>query len=115
MNMTRCLSPAHLNYSLAHGRPNLVPSSRQHKNPPRAPAGDPGPRPLVSRSQSGIRAAHRRGSRLASTHRLLPSTWAGITPEGPAGELENELKIVGGDFKVPRTPFDTIGAGMVTS
>src|ERR1019366_8987448 len=67
----------------------LGPSGRPTQNPPRASAGDPGPGPLVSRSQPGIRAAHRRGFRLASTHRLLPSTWAGITPEGLAGGLEN--------------------------
>jgi hypothetical protein len=45
INKTRCLSPAHLNYSLAHGQPNPVPPARQHKNSPRAPAGDPAPPP----------------------------------------------------------------------
>jgi hypothetical protein len=35
---------------------------------------------------------------------LPPSTWAGITPEGPAGEFEDELKIVDVESGMSYTP-----------
>jgi hypothetical protein len=40
---------------------------------------------------------------------LPPSSWTGITPEGPAGELEDELKIVDVGLGSFRRPNDIKG------